>query len=615
MRNAKCLCLLLAIYFVAALATFFSWRTKNIYNTTGDEPHFLVIASGLVKHWSFEQTLPYAEEAKSNEIYKCGPLDQHTVHGPNGLYNKHGIGLPILLAVPFALFGLLGAKLFMIVVGAGVVAVSCAISGFFSSNQTVRFFSVLAACIGMPLIPASSQIYTDIPAGLISLSGIYFFLTLESRNRLLSYILVGAALAILPWLHMRYAAASVILTIAIIWKISRNRNESLKIRATVLIIAFSAISFLGLVAYNLYAFGNATGPFNGELEISKTSLMVLFGLFVDQNQGFLLQNPIALFGILFAGSLFALDRKLSAVWLLVFLSLIVPNSLEKSTYGGWSFAGRFQWAASIVFLLPTIFGLVRMSSNNLKVFYSVASIGIFTQALYFCLYAFNGVSIYNRPASTFFHDYTIFHTRIYSWLPVLYNVDIAYKYLPNLGWLIALCALTGAGFLYSKQLLFASTKFLVALGAFCFVVIFVSASIFNVYGYRLLFPIRYLAKDLPSNSGRVEGTARIAVEGNDKPGLVNFGPYIPLRAGSYLVIVHYCSLATVEKEVGTFEIATRAGSSISDAVALHGTGGSVDSASMVFQVAKRRIPQKYEFRSQWNGSSDLRVLDVQLECL
>jgi hypothetical protein len=614
MTNGKCLVLLLAIYFVAALATFLSWRAKNIYNITGDEPHFLIITSGLVKHWSFEQTLPYAEEARTNGIYKFGPLDQHTVHGPNGVYSKHGIGLPILLAIPFSLFGLLGAKFFMIVVGASVVVLSWKISGFFTSNRSVRFLSVLAACIGMPLIPASGQIYTDIPAGLIALSGIYLFMTLEGRSRLLPSIAVAASLAMLPWLHVRYAAASVILTVAIIWKISRNQNESLKIRTTLLMIAFSLTSFAGLIAYNLFAFGNAAGPFNAELEISKTSLMVLFGLFVDQNQGFLLQNPIALLGVLFAGSLFASDRKLFAVWLLVFLSLIVPNSLEKFIYGGWSFSGRFQWAASVVFLLPTIFGLVRMSSN-LKVFYSVTSIGIFTQAFYFCLYAFADVSMYNRPVSTFFDDYTMLHSRIYSWLPALYNVDIAYKYLPNLGWLIALCALAGAGFIYSKRLLIPSTKFLAAVGAFCLGLIILSGSIFNAYGYRLLFPIRYLAKDLPSNAGRVEGTARIAVEGEDKPGLVNFGPYIPLRKGSYLVVVHYSSSACAEKKVGTFDIATRAGSRISHTIALHGTGGSADTASMLFQVAKHRSPDKYEFRSQWNGSSNLRVFDVQLERL
>jgi hypothetical protein len=88
------------------------------------------------------------------------------------------------------------------------------------------------------------------------------------------------------------------LFIAIIWKILRCKSGSIRTGGTILMIAFLAGSFAGLAANNLYAFGNAAGPFNAEIEISKTSIMVLFGLLVDQNQGFLLQNPVMLLGLL-----------------------------------------------------------------------------------------------------------------------------------------------------------------------------------------------------------------------------------------------------------------------------------------------------------------------------
>ena len=38
------------------------------------------------------------------------------------------------------------------------------------------------------------------------------------------------------------------------------------------------------------------------------------------------------------------------------------------------------------------------------------------------------------------------------------------------------------------------------------------------HGLRELNSVTYLAKDLPSNTGRVEGTARVADEGTDKEG-------------------------------------------------------------------------------------------------
>jgi hypothetical protein len=98
------------------------------------------------------------------------------------------------------------------------------------------------------LIPASNQIYADIPAGLIALVGIYWFMTLERRDHLRGYVSVAAALAFLPWLHVRYAATATILVIGIIWKTLRIKSGSVRTRATVLMIAFLASSISGLIA-------------------------------------------------------------------------------------------------------------------------------------------------------------------------------------------------------------------------------------------------------------------------------------------------------------------------------------------------------------------------------
>ena len=92
---------------------------------------------------------------------------------------------------------------------------------------------------------------------------------------------------------------------------------------------------LGVLAmYNEYAFGNFFGPYqNGAFEVSKTAFMVLSGLYFDQNQGFLLQNPFFLIGVLFIVFLFAYDRRFYFVAALVYLSLIVPNALHPNWYG------------------------------------------------------------------------------------------------------------------------------------------------------------------------------------------------------------------------------------------------------------------------------------------
>ena len=611
---------LLSTYFLVTLTTFLFWKSKNINDLTGDEPHFLVMTSGLVRHGGLEQSAPYAEEFKTRELYKPGLGGAtHSVAGPHGLYNMHGIGLPLMLMIPFLLGGALGAKLFMILLGAGVVVVTWKIASIFVPDENARLVAVLATCIGLPLIPASSQIYTDIPAGLVSLIGVYWFMTAEKNRPLFQCILLAILLAFLPWLHVRYAATCLVLMVGILWKINRAENGSPRIALSVLVALLVLLSLGGLAAYNLYAFSNACGPMTATLEISKTSLMVLLGLFLDQNQGFLLQNPIMFVGVLFAGGLFVFDKRLFVLWLLVFLSLIVPNSLQISQYGGWSFSGRFEWAAYVVFILPTMFGLSRVFVADSWIFYITSVIGLCIQIFYFCLYTFTaaGASLYNHPASTWIHSYSIFHNSIYCWLPALYNVNFAYAYWPNYGWFVVLCILVITGFVVSKDATFPSTKGSLALFTSCVCIVLISGSILKYDRHSILRrPLVIYGKDLPSVVGRLDGNTRMAVEGVDLPGYVSFGPYIELPEGSYRVSVRYSSNAPVGRDIGAFDVATGVGATELQNVKLLGTEGRVQAVSVIF-AARHNSDElnMFQFRNLWKGSSDLRVLDVKVERL
>jgi hypothetical protein len=111
----------------------------------------------------------------------------------------------------------------------------------------------------------------------------------------------------------------------------------------------------------------------------------------------------------------------------------------------------------------------------------------------------------------------------------------------------------------------------------------------------------------------VEGTARVADEGADKEGALSFGPYVLLRSGLYRFFVRYESFAPSGQEVGRFDVASRAGAKISASLALRGTGGgAIETATIGFGVSKQLKRETFEFRNYWNGSSDLRVLDIRL---
>jgi hypothetical protein len=195
-----------AIYLMAAMFVLTMWSRANINQISGDEPHYLIMASGIVKHGSFEQTLPYKEEFAKKEIVETGLLPPgatfsaeytHAVQGPHGLYNMHNVGLPLLLALPFLLGGVLGAKLGMVFLTSMVVPLGWKFSELFFEDRNKRIWVVAVLCLAMPYLPASSQIYSDIIAGVLALMGLYWFCTTECRRPFVQEALLSAALSFL----------------------------------------------------------------------------------------------------------------------------------------------------------------------------------------------------------------------------------------------------------------------------------------------------------------------------------------------------------------------------------------------------------------------------------
>ncbi len=602
----------LLMYGFFSLATLFSWNSKGINTVTGDEPHYLVMTSGIVKQGSLEQTAPYREEFKAREIYKHGlapkdaqpsPENTHAVLGPNGLFNVHNIGLPLLLAVPFLLGGVVGAKLIMVFLGSLVVIAAWKFSHHFSENKVHRLWAVIAATIALPLIPASNQIYPDVLAGLMALTGLYWFFTIHERRAAGLEALLAATIAFLPWLQIKFAATCVVLVLSITAKIY---FQSKDIKKIIRIFIIAGASCVALAAYNYYAFGKISGPYqSGALEISKTSLMVLLGLHIDQNQGFILQNPVNLIGVLAIGWMYKLSRTFALVWALVFLSLIVPNALHPNWYGGGSFSGRFQWAAAMAFIIPTIYGLLVIANSKEKTFKAIIASGVLLQLYFFYQYAIRGANLYNKGAGTWFDAYSIFYYPLHGWLPMLYDSSWAYGYWPNYSWMLLIGGLLFVGFL-GKESVFRKAEPKVAV-IFSVILIFLAGLSNNQAKNEIVFQ----ASQLPSQTGSPINLHRFAKPNVDQPGFVNYGPYFPLRKGSYEVAFSYKSAAAASETIGWIDVFNATSGVQLIKIPLNGTGGVAGELKIDFKVTQWKS-SSFEFRTYWNGVSDLEVRDISL---
>lgn len=375
---------LLLIYLFLAFITFFVWNKQSFYYITGDEPHYLVMTQGLIRDRTFEQTQAYKTEFQTRKIFKYGlapldanpsPANTHAVLGSHGLFNVHNIGLPLLLIIPFFLGGTLGAKGFLILCSGFIPILIWKVSIRFNMNLVQRWFAVFATCITLPFLPSANQIYPDLFSGLITLSGLYWFLTLQKkRSRLLEFAWISL-LVFLPWLQIKFIAPCLLLVTGLSVKrflLTRCYQEMLPF---LVLIFFSCV---GLLAYNHYAFDSILGPYQADaLEFSRTSLMVIVGLFFDQNHGFLWQNPLHFIGLFAIGRLFYYDKFFTLFWALVFFSLLIPNGLHPNWYGGGSFSGRFAWSAAVLFIIPTLYGLFMMGKTNPRLFNYLICFSIF----------------------------------------------------------------------------------------------------------------------------------------------------------------------------------------------------------------------------------------------
>lgn len=475
MENRRVLCCLLLIYFVLTFSCLFYWQNKNHNSLTGDEPHYLVLASAIA-HWgTFEQSKAYLLEFKNNDFYNwniredfVSPQNTHALLGKNGLFNIHNVGLPLLLALPLKIKGVLGAQLTMLLLSAFLPFFVFLFACRFSKNQKNIFYSVLLSSIALPFIPASFRIFPDILAGILSLAALYGVFFYSSMNYLKKIILIFC-IAFLPWLQIKFSAAAFILFFAFLfleflnYKKIKYFNPSNKIIVLLFLIIFS-ISFLLLAYYNFYAFDSVFGPYsNGALVLNKTNFMVLLGLFLDQNHGFLMQNPIHFVGVFYCAYLYYYNRFAFWVWLLVFLSFVIPHSMHPNWYGGASFVGRFQWAATCVFVIPTVLGLIHILEkinhqqiqNNLKLFciklFFCFSIAL--QLYFYHRYMRKLIHIFNKDENTPFDSYSVFYRHFLDhYLPMFYNSNLAFSYFPNYFWIGVFLIIFIFGFLNKERI-------------------------------------------------------------------------------------------------------------------------------------------------------------------
>lgn len=597
-RNAGLV--VVAVSFVVNLAALLIWNARGLYGLSGDEPHYLVISDALWSFRSFDVSAAYLKEALIPQFYSLGLAPSgvslgsdwswgHVVESSNGVFSWHGVLVGWFLAVPLGLFGIIGAKVAMIALGAGFAWVVYLLSGQIFTSVRIRLGVSLVLVLTYPLLLASNQIFPDLPAGGLALLGVYWLIREVNarsndslKSRPVVTFVMAFLVALLPWVGIKYAPIAAVILIALL----------IVSKSKVSVVLAGVVSAVLLMAFQWYAYDSPFGAFaEGVVEYGPEFWLRLSGLVLDQNQGFLFYSPLLWLGLFGIVPLFRFSRLVGVVWLLSVLLFLIPSAAHPGSYGGGSFVGRYGWGAALLFFVPTMFVLASLSRRWL--------IGVLGGSLVFSAWIFVtqvfiggsypggpvALDLYTKATDTWLESYSIFFFPLQKLFPALYDPAWAWTFWVNWVWAAALIGVLALSFA-------ALTARALAIVAGVFAAVVVLAGVVSV-----------------------PGSQRVVVEQNisaEVSGVVAGGPTWNMREGNYTWSVDYRWVGDESLGVvGKWELLETAGGTTVAAGELPATTGEVSSVSQVIPYRSFQ-PRGFTLRVSWYGEGNFEVVSTSV---
>jgi hypothetical protein len=332
-----------------------------------DEPHYLVITQSLLLDGDLK--IENNHRRGDYRAYFHGPLRPHFLRRGRDreIYSIHAPGLSVVVAPAFAIGGYRAVVLFLLVVAALGSALSWHVSFLVTRSLSAAWFGWAAVTCSAPEIFQTFSVFPDGIGGVLALTGVWALLRAEEEQRaralnLLPWFVHGAALALLPWLHSRFALLAGSLGALVLLRLPSTKNPMGKAVAFLSVPAVSAICWIGFFIA-IYGTPDPSAPYGSSQEFSGRFIPGgLSGLLFDQRFGLLATAPVLFAG--FAGLVVMLgrgrtdsgepssaftERRLAAELLFVMTPYLVTATSYAMWWGGSSAPARF--AAPVIPML------------------------------------------------------------------------------------------------------------------------------------------------------------------------------------------------------------------------------------------------------------------------
>jgi hypothetical protein len=354
------------------------------YAVSGDEPHYMINGLSIFQ----DGDLALSNNYGFKPFEHLQPIWPHAFQIEGEWYPWRGIGVPVLVGLPFMLFGIPGAKAALAVV-CGLLSISLVVVARRHVPSERAAFGVAALfALSLPMLVAHTEVFPDMILGYLILIGTWFIIRVADGERMT----VGAArifalvLLALVWVYWRHLMTALVLMVIALVLMARSQRhpDSANPRAVWLTVLAGGVLAVASIGTYLALMGNlgmgsrinALGPW--------ASLSALAGQHLDQSCGILFRNP-ALWIAVPGWLLFARRNPWGFVATVLVYGLVIgPPSLTGFAYGGSGMCSRYTWNIVPLWIIPMAYMVAFCWQTRLRrrLFWLALSVALAIQAWY-----------------------------------------------------------------------------------------------------------------------------------------------------------------------------------------------------------------------------------------
>ena len=330
----------------AATLALFAFNQVRAVVPNGDEPHYLAATQSLIGDRDLKVGNNYARGDYLQ--YFDGRLQPHFLQrsAAGEIYSIHSPGVSVIVLPAFLIAGYVGAVLTVILIAGLTAALTWMVAWRVSQSAAGAWVGVIGVFASAPFLFHTFTIYPDGIGALMVMIGMWLIVQLleddvPGQPQLAA---AGAALAVLPWLHTRFALLAAALGLVAVALLFTKPVRPTRMAA---FLALPVIAAAAWFAYFWIIWGTPSplAPYGRDTETSASYISRgLAGLAFDQQFGVLTTAPIYAIAIAGWWGLVRQRAKLALVLLLVALPYVVSVSTYAMWWGGTSAPARFLGA-------------------------------------------------------------------------------------------------------------------------------------------------------------------------------------------------------------------------------------------------------------------------------